>query len=258
VAFERDVKGAAALALGLFLAGSPAGETPGRILVFSRTTGFRHDSIPDGIAVIRSLGAQHGFAVDATEDPSVFDDAQLAPYAAVVFLSTTGDVLDDGQQAAFQRFIAKGRGFVGVHSAADTEYDWAWYGGLVGAYFKSHPAIQPATIRVADASHDSTRALPASWDRTDEWYNFQSNPRGRVHVLATLDEKTYSGGDMGEDHPIAWCQFYQGGRAWYTALGHTRETYSEPLFLAHLLGGIRFAAGLPEVCPAVRLVQPRR
>ena len=252
------MKGAAALALGLFLAGPPAGETPGRILVFSRTTGFRHDSIPDGIAAIRSLGAQHGFTVDATEDPSVFDDAALAPYAAVVFLSTTGDVLDDVQQAAFQRFIAKGRGFVGVHSAADTEYDWAWYGGLVGAYFKSHPAIQPASIRIADASHDSTRALPASWDRTDEWYNFQSNPRGRVHVLATLDEKTYSGGDMGEDHPIAWCQFYQGGRAWYTALGHTRDTYSEPLFLAHLLGGIRFAAGFPEICPAVRPVQPRR
>lgn len=244
-----------AVALGLFLAGPPAGEVPGRVLVFSRTTGFRHDSIPDGIAAIRSLGAQHGFGVDATEDPSVFDDARLSPYAAVVFLSTTGDVLDYAEQAAFQRFLAKGRGFVGVHSAADTEYDWPWYGGLVGAYFRGHPAIQPATIVIADAAHPSTRTLPAAWDRTDEWYNFQSNPRARVHVLATLDENTYSGGEMGEDHPIAWCHYYEGGRAWYTALGHTRESYAEPLFLDHLLGGIRFAAGFPEICQTTRRIE---
>jgi type 1 glutamine amidotransferase len=259
LAFEEDVKGVAALALGFLLAGFPAGETPGRILVFSRTTGFRHDSIPDGIAAIRQLGDEHDFSVDATEDPSVFEDATLAPYAAVVFLLTTGDVLGDPQQAAFERFLAKGRGFVGVHSAADTEYDWPWYGELVGAYFKSHPAIQSGSISIADPVHVSTRALPAVWNRTDEWYNFQSSPRGRVHVLATLDEKSYSGGEMGADHPISWCRFYEGGRAWYTALGHTRETYSEPLFLEHLLGGIRFAAGFPELCPgAVRSVQPRR
>jgi type 1 glutamine amidotransferase len=258
VAFEKDVKGAAALALGLFLAAPQAAEPPGRVLVFSRTTGFRHDSIPDGITAIRSLGAKHGFTVDATEDPSVFEDSRLSPYAAVVFLSTTGDVLDDRQQAAFERFVAKGRGFVGVHSAADTEYGWAWYGGLVGAYFKSHPAIQPATVLIADAAHASTWTLPAAWGRTDEWYNFQANPRGRVHILATLDEKSYAGGEMGEDHPIAWCQFYQGGRCWYTALGHTRETYAEPLFLDHLLGGIQFAAGFPEACPAVRPVPARR
>ena len=250
------MKGLAA-ALLLFFAVTPAAEISRRVLVFSKTAGFRHDSIPDGIAALRRLGAEQGFAVDATEDASVFDDARLAPYAAVVFLLTTGDVLDDGQQAAFQRYIEKGRGFVGVHSAADTEYDWAWYGGLIGAYFQSHPAIQPGTIRIADPVHASTRGLPAVWNRTDEWYNFRANPRDRVHVLAVLDETTYSGGTMGSDHPIAWCQFYDGGRAWYTALGHTSESYSEPLFLGHLLGGIQFAAGFPEECPAVRSVQPR-
>lgn len=244
-------------ALAIFLLNARAAESPGRVLVFSRTAGFRHDSIPDGIAALRSLGAENGFAVDATEDASVFEDARLAPYAAVVFLCTTGDILDDGQQAAFQRYIASGRGFVGVHSASDTEYGWPWYWELVGAYFKSHPAVQPATVAVADRVHPSTRELPPGWSRTDEWYNFQSNPRGRLHVLATVDEATYSGGEMGADHPIAWCHFYSGGRAWYTALGHTRESYSEPLFLQHLLGGIQFAAGFPDDCRTTRPVNPR-
>lgn len=246
-------------ALALFLACARAVESADRVLVFSKTAGFRHDSIPDGVAAIRSLGAEHGFAVDATEDASVFDDARLASYRAVVFLSTSGEILDGGQQAALRRYVEAGGGFVGVHSASDTEYEWPWYEGLVGAYFKGHPAVQPAAITVTDRAHASTRTLPARWERTDEWYNFRSNPRARVHVLATLNEATYTGGDMGADHPISWCQFYDGGRAWYTALGHTRESYSEPLFLQHLLGGIRFAAGFPDGdCPPVRSVQPRR
>jgi type 1 glutamine amidotransferase len=259
MAFPTDMRGLAVVAaLGVLFTSVPAGELGTRILVFSKTAGFRHDSIPDGIAAVERLGRERGFAVDATEDALVFADAALAPYAAVVFLCTTGDVLDDGQQAAFERFIRKGRGFVGVHSAADTEYDWPWYGALIGAYFKSHPAIQPATIAIADPVHASTRGLPSLWDRTDEWYNFREDPRARVHVLAVLDEKTYSGGEMGSDHPIAWCHFHDGGRASYTALGHARESYAEPLFLEHLLGGIQFAAGFPEICPAARSVQPRR
>ncbi len=250
---------AAVAMLALLLPAACGAEGSGRVLVFSKTAGFRHDSIPDGVAAIRGLGKTRGFAVDSTEDSSVFEDSRLAPYSAVVFLCTTGDILDEGQQAAFQRYIEAGGGFVGVHSAADTEYDWPWYGGLVGAYFKGHPAIQPASIVVSDSVHPSTRDLPARWNRTDEWYNFQANPRARVHVLATVNEATYSGGEMGDDHPIAWCQFYGGGRAWYTALGHTRESYSEPLFLRHLLGGIQFAAGFPDGdCPAVRSVPQRR
>jgi type 1 glutamine amidotransferase len=222
-------------------------EASDRVLVFSRTAGFRHDAIPDAVAAIGTLGVEHGFAVDATEDPAVFDDAQLARYRAVVFLLTTGDVLDPGQRAAFERYIRAGNGYVGVHSASDTEYGWPWYGGLVGAYFQSHPAIQPAMIRIEDRGHPSTAGLPEAWERTDEWYSFRSNPRGEVHVLARLDEASYAGGTMGEDHPIAWYHDYDGGRAWYTAGGHTRESYGEPLFLQHLLGGIRYAAGLAPV-----------
>ncbi|MBV9173733.1 MAG: ThuA domain-containing protein [Chloroflexi bacterium] len=215
-----------------------------RVLAFSRTTGFRHDSIPDAIAAIQPLGAQNGLAVDATEDPTVFTDPVLSGYRAVIFLLTTGHILDDGQQAAFERFIASGNGFVGVHSAADTEYDSSWYGGLMGAYFASHPDIQSATIHREDTDHPSTRSLPDLWSRTDEWYNFQTNPRADpdIHVLASLDESTYVGGTMG-DHPIAWYHSYGAGRAWYTAGGHTSESYSEPLFLAHLLGGMEYAAG---------------
>ncbi len=215
-----------------------------RVLVFSKTSAFRHDSIPDGINAIRQLGTQNGFEVDATEDASTFNDDNLARYRTIVFLSTTGEILNTDQQAAFERFIRKGGGFAGIHSASDTEYDWPWYGGLVGTYFKDHPVIQTASIKVEDGSHPSTSPLPVNWTRNDEWYNFRSNPRGRVRVLATLDETSYSGGSMGIDHPISWCQLYDGGRSWYTAGGHTRESYSEPLFRQHLLGGIQFAAGL--------------
>jgi len=222
--------------------GSPC--APPKILVFSKTAGFRHDSIPDGIAAIKRLGAENNFAVEATEDAAVFTDANLSQYQAIVFLSTTGTILDDRQKAAFRRYIEAGGGFVGIHSASDTEHDWPWYGGLVGAYFQSHPGIQKAAIRVEDRSHPSTASLPGRWERTDEWYNFALNPRGRVQVLATLDEATYSGGTMGADHPIAWYQAYDGGRAWYTGGGHTKESYAEPLFLQHLLGGIQFASGV--------------
>jgi type 1 glutamine amidotransferase len=217
-----------------------------QVLVFSKTSGFRHDSIPAGIGAIRSLGRANGFSVSATEDAKAFAPKRLRGFDAVVFLNTTGDVLAPRQQRAFRSYIRKGGGWVGIHSAADTEYEWPFYGRLLGAYFQSHPAIQPATIDVVDRSHPSTRPLPARWVRTDEWYDFRSNPRGAVHVLATLDESTYSGGTMGTDHPIAWCHGFKGGRAWYTAGGHTSESYSEPLFRRHLLGGILWAAGLAK------------
>jgi type 1 glutamine amidotransferase len=234
-----------ALALLAAAAAGQSGRDPDfAALVFSKTAGFRHGSIPNGIAAIRQLGTQHNFTVDATEDGARFTEENLARYKVVVFLNTTGDVLDAAQKAAFERYIRAGGGFAGVHSASDTEYGWPWYGQLVGAYFSSHPNIQPATVRVPDRVHPSTAMLPPVWQRTDEWYNFRSNPRSSVHVLAVLDETTYSGGTMGNDHPISWCHEFDGGRAWYTAMGHTEESYTEPLFLVHLLGGIRAAAGL--------------
>jgi cytochrome c len=213
------------------------------VLVFSRTAGFRHDSIPAGIAAIRQQGSTRGFSVDATEDPNAFTDDGLARYKAIVFLSTTGDVLNASQQSAFERFIRRGGGFAGVHAASDTEYDWPFYGALVGAYFAGHPDIQTATIQIEDRGHPSTSMLPQSWIRRDEWYNFQRNPRGSVTVLATLDERTYSGGTMSPDHPIIWAHTFEGGRAWYTAGGHSSESFSEPLFAEHLGRAILWVAG---------------
>ncbi|SPF00189.1 ThuA domain-containing protein [Streptomyces sp. MA5143a] len=223
--------------------GTAHGSAQARVLVFSKTAGFRHDSIPEGITAVRELGAAHGFRVDATEDAGAFTTRNLGRYAAVVFLSTTGDVLNPAQQTAFERYIGRGGAYVGIHAAADTEYDWAFYGGLAGAYFQSHPAIQPATVDVEDHAHPATASLGATWNRTDEWYNYRSNPRARAHVLASLDESSYSGGTMNGDHPIAWCQNYRGGRAFYTGGGHTKESYAEPAFRQHLLGGIRWAIG---------------
>jgi type 1 glutamine amidotransferase len=217
-----------------------------QVLVFSKTAGFRHDSIPAGIAAIRSLGRTNGFSVTTTENAKTFTAKRLRALDAVVFLNTTGDVLAPRQQRGFRSYIRHGGGWVGIHSAADTEYDWPFYGRLLGTYFRAHPAVQPATIDVSDRSHPSTRGVPALWMRTDEWYDFASDPRGSVHVLATIDESTYSGGTMGADHPIAWCHSFKGGRAWYTAGGHTIESYSEPAFRRHLLGGILWAAGLAK------------
>lgn len=217
---------------------------PDRILVFSRTTGYRHVSIEPGIAALQNLGAANHFAVDATEAAGQFTTANLSRYKAVVFLSTSGDVLDNDQQAAFMTYIRNGGGFVGIHAAADTEHGWPWYGGLVGAYFAGHPPPAQARIRVENRNHPSTGTLPDPWNRFDEWYDFQQNPRNQgVTVLLTLDESSYSGGQMGDDHPIAWYHEYDGGRAWYTAGGHTDESFSEPAFLEHLLGGILYAAG---------------
>ncbi len=215
------------------------------VLVFSKTAGFRHDSIDEALAAIQALGAANDFTVTHTEDSALFTQANLAQYEAVIFLNTTGDVLNAAQQTAFQAYIQAGGGFAGTHSAADTEHGWAWYGQLLGAYFASHPAIQQATIKVADHVHGSTAHLPDRWVRTDEWYNYNVNPRGNVHVLMTLDESTYSPGSgaLGFDHPISWYKYFEGGRSWYTGLGHTAGTYAEPLFREHLLGGILYAAG---------------
>ncbi|MFF7969480.1 ThuA domain-containing protein [Streptomyces sp. NPDC007903] len=236
-----------ALLLGCLTGPAAAQPTEtGRVLVFSKTAGFRHDSIPDGIAAVQQLGATDGLTVDATEDATAFTTRNLRRYDAVVFLSTTGDVLDPAQQRAFEGYIRQGGGYVGVHAAADTEYDWPFYGGLAGAWFDSHPAIQPATVVVEDHAHPATAGLPGRWERTDEWYNYRSNPRQRAHVLASLDESSYTGGTMNGDHPIAWCQTYQGGRAFYTGGGHTRESYADPAFRAHLPGGLRWATGAAQ------------
>ena len=231
-------------ALSVFALPSVAAAAPKfRVLVFSKTAGFRHDSIETGVARVKQLGTANNFAVDATEDATAFRPANLRRYQAVIFLSTTGDVLNTAQQNAFENYIGDGGGYVGIHSAADTEYDWPFYGNLVGAYFKQHPAQQNATIKVADKVHPATKHLPDRWNRFDEWYDYRANPRGDVHVLATLDETSYQNATMGSDHPITWCQEFGGGRSFYTGLGHTKESYGEPAFQKQLVGAIRWAAG---------------
>jgi cytochrome c len=213
-----------------------------RVLVFTKTAGYRHDSIPAAIGAVQNMGVSSCFAIEATEDSSQFSAANLSRFRVVVFLLTTGDVLNPAEQDAFEAWFRAGGGWVGVHSASDTERTWPFYGQLLGgAYFVNHPEIQSASIHIEDPNHLSTVGIPAVWVRTDEWYNFSSNPRPIVQVLARLDESTYNGGTMG-DHPIAWCHVFQGGRAWYTAGGHTIESYSEPHFLSHIRGGIQWAA----------------
>jgi type 1 glutamine amidotransferase len=222
--------------------GTPSG--PRRLLLFSRTTGFRHSSIEPAVAALSARAGAEGWEVTATEDPAVFTEEGLSGLSVVAFVLTSGDVLDADQQAAFEGFIGEGGGFVGVHSATDTEYDWPWYGGLVGAYFKAHPAIQEAELRVERQSHAATHHLPATWARADEWYSFQANPRADLVVLLSLDEASYAPGgtEMG-DHPIAWYHGWEGGRAFYTALGHTEESWAEPAFLDHVWGGVAWAGG---------------
>lgn len=239
--------GAAGMTAGPAGSGGMAGASPAplSILVFSKTAGFRHDSIPDGIAALTSASSGAGYTLTASEDAGVFTDDGLAKLDVVVFLSTTGDILDDEQQAAFERFIMSGKGFVGIHSATDTEYDWEFYGELVGAYFREHPAIQAATLDVEDATDPIVAGVPSPWTRTDEWYAFKSNPRPNVHVLMTLDESSYDPGTatMGADHPITWRHEYAGGRSFYTALGHTQESYADPLFVGLLTRAIQWAGG---------------
>jgi len=214
-----------------------------RVLVFSKTAGFRHASIPNGIAAIKKLGAENGFDVDTTENAGWFNEDSLKKYSAVIFLNTTGDALNNRQEIAFERYIQSGGGFVGIHAATDTEYDWGWYGRLVGAYFVSHPKPQKAKFIIKDKNFAATSFFKDSiWERTDELYNYKKlNPD--VKVLITIDESSYEGGTNGAYHPMAWYHDYDGGRAFYTEMGHTEESYTEENYLKHILGGIQYAIG---------------
>jgi type 1 glutamine amidotransferase len=230
-------------------ASSPTGggggtEAPS-VLVFSRTTGYRHLSIETGIQALEELALERGWTLTASEDPALLTDQGLSAFNVLVFLSNSGHLLDDAQQTAMERFIRAGNGYVGIHGASTAERDWPWYGGLVGAYFNAHPDIQQATIVVEDTGHPATAHLSDTWVRTDEWYGFETNPRADVNVVLSLDEQSYTPGDgtMGGDHPIAWYHEYDGGRSFYTALGHTDESYTEPEFLQHLAGAIEWASG---------------
>lgn len=214
------------------------------ILVFTKTRSFRHPSIPAGIRAFEALGAEYGFGVQASEDSAIFNDRDLAAFDAIVFLSTTGDILNEAEQEAMERYIQAGGGFMGVHAAADTEHqgDWYWYRNLLGGVFAGHPAIQEARLNVIDGTHPSTSSLPETFLRTDEWYDFRDLYEFRTDVL-TIDEQSYEGGAHGDYHPMSWYHEYDGGRSFYTALGHTEAAYSDPLFRRHLAGGLAYAVG---------------
>jgi cytochrome c len=220
-----------------------------RVLVFSKTAGYHHESIADGNTTIQKLGSLHDFDVDTTSNAAMFDEDSLKKYAAIVFLSTTGDVLDYQQEAAFERYIQAGGGYMGIHAATDCEYDWGWYGRLAGAYFLDHPGIndtfpnvQEGVLNIIDKDNIATKHLPAHWKRTDEYYSFKKMNK-EVKVIMSIDEKTYRGGKNGDNHPMAWYHDYDGGRAFYTELGHTKESFADSLYQQHILGGIQYAIG---------------
>ncbi|HYD83170.1 MAG TPA: ThuA domain-containing protein [Opitutus sp.] len=222
------------------------------VALFTKTVGWHHDSINAGVTAIQALGEQHDFKVFWTEDANrIFTDKELANYKAVIFLLTTGDVLDPEQQAAFERYIRGGGGFVGVHSASDTEYDWPWYTKMVGHMFHIHPAVQTATIEVKDPNFPGMDRFAKRFLFTEEWYEFGPPTSDQLKHLLVVDEKTYQpaadwgakkGDGMGDLHPVAWYQNYDGGRAFYTALGHLPASYRDANFLHHIYGGIYWAA----------------
>ena len=218
------------------------------VLIFSKTTGWRHDSIPVAVKTVSNLTKQLGLNAVITEDSNAFNDENLKTIAAIVFVNTTGDVLNEQQQIAMERYIQAGGGFVGIHSATDTEQagNWYWYRRLIGGVFKSHPGdpsnVQTAKIRVVNNSHPATANLPEKFSITDEWYDF-IDLSDRRHDLLTIDERSYQGGDNGAYHPLSWFHEFDGGRVFYTGIGHSIETYKNPIYLEHLTGGLRYALG---------------
>lgn len=217
-----------------------SGSAKEQVLVFTKTMGYRHASIDAGLNLLQDLATQEGFELKHTENASEFTTDKLNTYGLVIFLNTTGDILNADQQQAFEAYMDADGSFMGIHSATDTEYDWAWYGNLVGAYFDSHPEVQEAVLRVHNESHPAVDHLNSQWIHTDEWYNFRNLKRDQINVVLEVDESTYEGGSMGASHPIAWYREYAGGKVFYTALGHTSEAYSDPDFKSHIAGGIAY------------------
>ena len=218
-----------------------------RVLIFCKTAGYHHSSIAVGIVAIQKLGTENKFDVDTSTDANKINSENLKKYKAVIFLSTTGDILNDEQQEAFKKYIEAGGGFMGIHAATDCEYDWPWYGNLVGAYFGGHPAQQVATLNIVDSQNASTKHLPNPWQRKDEWYSFKWMAEG-LHELISIDEKSYDLGKIAPmgHHPMAWYHEYDGGRSFYTELGHTEESFADPLYLEHILAGIKYAMGMKQ------------
>jgi cytochrome c len=241
---RSNIIGKALIGLVLFVCTFCSNPTP-TVLVFSKTDGFRHTSIEAGKTAFTKMATEKGFNVEFSEDATIFNAASLKKFSAVVFLNTTGDILNNDQQAEFERYIQAGGGYLGIHAATDCEYEWPWYGRLAGAFFLDHPNpnnIQKGKFTVVQKDHWATKGMPDEFERTDEFYSFKSiDPT--INVLVTIDEKSYQGGKNGDNHPMSWYHDFDGGRSFYTAMGHTDETFSEPLFLNHVWAGLYYAMG---------------
>jgi len=213
-----------------------------RALVFSKTAGFRHQSIPNAIVALKKMGTKQVFSVHASEDPKVLAEENLMKYDVLILVSSTGTIFDETTRASLQKFVRSGKGVVGVHAATDSEYDWPWYNEMIGAYFLAHPAQQTLRLEVVDRDHPSTWHLPKNWMWTDELYEFRDiNPN--IKVLINADETTYEvARGNGKNHPMAWYHEFDGGRVFYTALGHVDSAWDDDDFLKHLYGGIWYAA----------------
>lgn len=215
------------------------------VAVFSKTAGFRHESIETGIAHFKKWAKTSNWDIVFSEETSFFSDENLAFTDVLVFLNTTGDILDESSKKAIKKYINKGGGFVGIHSASDTEYNWPWYYQMIGAQFKSHPKIQQATLHVNHTSkHPSIKHFNTTFKVVDEWYNFNAPVLSHVNVLMSLDEKSYEGGTMNNKHPIAWYHFYDGGRVFYTGMGHTNDIFDNPLYEKHIIEAVNWASGI--------------
>jgi uncharacterized protein len=225
---------------------APAGAAPAgpAILIFSGTTGYRHDSIPDGVKALTAIASRRGLSVVASEDPAVFSADSLRRFRAIVLLSCTTDPknpasewLVGARRDALQRFVRGGGGILAIHAAADSHYNWPWYGRLIGGRFASHPQGTPkGNVTVVAPADPAVRGLPRAVSRTDEWYYFQDyDPVSKV--LVTLDPASIGEKDI-NPNPVAWTRQINQGRVFYTAMGHTKESYSEPFFLQHVANGL--------------------
>ena len=240
-----------ALLAGLLTAALPALAEQFSVLLFTKTGGWHHESINAGVTAMKKMAERHHFKLEWHEMSSVFNDERLKSYDAIVFLNTTADILNDEQQGAMERFIQSGKGFVGIHSASDTEYEWDWYTKMVGRTFHIHPAIQTAEIDVIDRTFPGVERMPDTFLWTDEFYEFGAERIEGLNYILSIDESTYDpaadwgkvkGKGMGDFHPIAWYHEYDGGRAFYTGLGHVPATFEDKLFLEHIYGGLYWAA----------------
>ena len=233
-----------------------------KALLITETAGWHHESISNGIFALNELAEVHNFELIRQQNAVKITEESLKNIDVVIFLSTTANIFEEDEQKAFEKYIQSGKGYVGIHAASDTEYDWAWYTKLVGRMFHIHPAQQTAKLNIINHNFPGLEHFPKSLLWTDEWYEFSEEKVNDLNYLISVDESTFNpvvtwtnagtdkngnkidviGKGMGKFHPISWYHEFDGGRSFYTALGHIEKVYENQWFLEHLYGGIYYAA----------------